>query len=48
MTDWGRGWGEDRRGLGEERGENGRENYSESLKDKLVIRLNIHTDMIFF
>lgn len=34
--------------MGEERGEKGRGNYSENLKDRLVIRLNIHTDMIFF
>ena len=34
--------------MGEERGEKGRENYSESLKDRLVIRLNIHREMILF
>ena len=36
------------RGMGEERGERGRENYSESLKDRLTIRLNIGTGMILF
>ena len=39
---------EEDRGMGEERGERGRENYSESLKDRLTIRLNIGTGMILF